>query len=420
MSDVTSQSMNNPFQDAKLILGVTGSIAAYKAAELIRLFKKAGAEVRVLMTEDAAQFISPLTLGTLAESEVLTEIFPENVEGSWTKHISLGRWADLMVIAPATANTVAKLASGQCDSMLTATALSARCPLLVCPAMDHDMYEHPATKANLERLGTYGYDVLSPAYGELASGLTGMGRLPDPQAIVDRAGRLLTPSEQTLGAKQGSLAGRHVLVTAGPTREPLDPVRFISNHSTGTMGYALAEEAARRGASVTLVSGPTALSTPDGVSRIDVTTTDEMYRAVMEHLGADLIIMSAAVSDFRPAQSSTSKIKKTGGELSLQLEQTPDILFEAGRQKREGQTLVGFALETDQGMERAREKLKRKNLDWIVLNNPNEPGAGFGTDTNRVMLLGRDGTEENVPKMDKKQLAGVIIDRVVESMPDAA
>lgn len=420
MTDGNAISPDHPFQGSRLILGVTGSIAAYKAAELIRLVKKAGADVRVLMTEDAGEFITPLTLGTLAESEVLTDIFPENAAGSWTKHVSLGRWAHLMIVAPATANTIAKLAHGQCDSMLTATALSARCPILVCPAMDHDMYEHPATKANLDRLRSYGYEILAPEYGELASGLTGTGRLPAPEAIADRAAQLLQPSEETLGTAEQPLGGQRVLVTAGPTREPLDPVRFISNHSTGTMGYALAARAARLGADVTLVSGPTALSTPPGVARVDVTTTDEMYEAVMDRADAELIIMSAAVSDFRPAASSSSKIKKTNGELTLQLEQTTDILLEVGRRKREGQTLVGFALETDAGLERAREKLNRKNLDWIVLNNPNEPGAGFGPETNRVTLLGRDGTEENIPKMDKKQVAAVILDRVVESMADAA
>jgi phosphopantothenoylcysteine decarboxylase/phosphopantothenate--cysteine ligase len=416
MTEVSNQSPEGRFQDARLIVGVTGSIAAYKAAELIRLFKREGAEVQVLMTPDAAEFITPLTLGTLAESEVLTEIFQENTDGSWTKHVSLGRSAALMVVAPATANTIAKLAHGHCDSMLTGTALSAKCPLLVVPAMDHDMYEHPATRANLERLREYGYHVLSPEYGELASGLTGTGRLPAPETIVDRAAQVLQPSGQMLDGSTSPLRGRDVLVTAGPTREALDPVRYISNRSTGTMGYALAAQAARVGGRVTLVSGPTTRETPAGVSRIDVTSAEEMHRAVMEHAGADIVIMSAAVADFRPAETVSSKIKKAEADRVLYLEETPDILRELGASKRKDQLLVGFALETDQGLERAREKLKQKNLDWIVLNNPTEPGAGFGFETNRVTLLNRNGDEEHLPTMDKQKLAAVIIDRITDSL----
>lgn len=416
MNEMSHQSLNGRFENAQLVLGVTGSIAAYKAAELIRLFKKEGAQVRVLMTHDAAEFITPLTLGTLAESDVLTEIFPKNADESWTQHVSLGRWADLMIVAPATANTIAKLAQGMCDSMLTAVALSARCPLLVAPAMDHDMYEHPATGRNLERLREYGYYVLSPDYGSLASGLTGMGRLPTPGTIADRAAQLMRPTEQPRDAASRPLSGHRVLVTAGPTREALDPVRFISNRSTGTMGYALAEQAARAGGAVTLISGPTALETPPGVTRIDVTSTEDMHRAVMEHAEADVVIMSAAVADFRPADTSASKIKKSEADRLLQLEETPDILRELGERKGDDQVLVGFALETDQGLERAREKLQQKNLDWIVLNNPNEPGAGFGGGTNRVTLLNRDGGEEDLPKMDKRKLAGLIIDRIVDRL----
>ena len=319
----------------KVLLGVSGSIAAYKAAELVRLFKKAGAEVQVLMTRGAARFIPPLTLGTLSERDVLTEIFPEHAEGSWTQHVTLGLWADLFVIAPATAQTLAKLAYGFSDAMLTATALSARCPLLVCPAMDHDMYGHPATQANLGRLRQFGYEVMEPGYGSLASGLTGYGRMPEPEAIVRRVVEKLGAAGS--GERQkDTLAGQRVLVTAGPTREAIDPVRFLSNPSTGTMGFALAAAARERGADVTLVSGPTALATPPGVRRIDVMTAEEMHRAVQTHPAADLVFAAAAVSDYAPVQTSEEKIKKDEGELVLRLRRTPDVLAALGQAKRPG------------------------------------------------------------------------------------
>ncbi|ARA93833.1 phosphopantothenoylcysteine decarboxylase [Rhodothermaceae bacterium RA] len=405
-----------PLEGRRLLLGVTGGIAAYKAAVLVRLFKKAGAEVQVLMTPDATRFITPLTLGTLSEREVLIEIFPENADGSWTKHVGLGLWADLFVVAPATAQTVAKLAHGFCDTMLTATALAARCPLLICPAMDHDMYRHPATRANLERLRSYGYEVMEAAHGELASGLVGEGRLPEPEAIFDRVVAMLAGATEAAG----SLAGRHVLVTAGPTREALDPVRYLTNHSTGTMGFALAEAAARRGARVTLVAGPTALPTPPGVTRVDVVTAEEMHAAVQAHRDADLVIGAAAVSDFAPEAVSPSKIKKTGAEMVLRLRPTPDILAALGREKRPGQVLVGFALETDDGPANARRKLEAKNLDWIVLNDPKEPGAGFGPGTNRVTLLARDGTVEDLPRMPKRAVAEAILERVMAAFSTSA
>ena len=390
----------------KILLGVSGSIAAYKAAELVRLLKKAGAEVQVLMTRDAARFIPPLTLGTLAGREVLTEIFPENASGSWTKHVHLGLWADRFIVAPATATTLSKLAAGVCDSMLTAVALSARCPLIVAPAMDHDMFVHPATQRNLNTLRDDGVEVVEPEHGELASGLVGTGRLPEPEALFERIVERLQPDDR-------SLAGKRVLVTAGPTREAIDPVRFLSNGSTGTMGYALAEAAARRGATVTLVSGPTVLDTPPGVERIDVTSADEMHAAVMQHADADFVFAAAAVSDYAPAEPSDRKIKKNGDELALRLRRTPDVLASLGEQKRDGQTLVGFALETHDGLEHARDKLERKRLDWIVLNHANEPGAGFGTGTNRVTLLGREGEEETLDRMPKRAAAKAILDRVL-------
>ena len=392
----------------KLLLGVTGSIAAYKAAEVVRLFKKAGAEVQVLMTPDAARFITPLTLGTLSEREVLVEIFPDHEQGSWTKHVSLGLWADLFVVAPATAQTLAKMAHGFSDSMLTATALAARCPLLLCPAMDHDMFHHPATQANLERLQSFGYALMTPGYGELASGLVGDGRMPEPEEILARVVDMLAANPS------GPLAGKHVLVTAGPTREPIDPVRVLTNPSTGSMGFAMAEAAARRGARVTLVSGPTTLDTPDGIDRVDVTTAAEMNAAVQAHRDADLVIMAAAVADYTPRDPAASKIKKQDSDLTIRLARTTDILATLGQDKAPGQTLVGFAMETDDGLANARRKLTSKNLDWIVLNKLNEDGAGFGTGTNRVTLIHHSGHTEDLPRMPKRDVAEALLDRILE------
>jgi phosphopantothenoylcysteine decarboxylase/phosphopantothenate--cysteine ligase len=399
-----------------VLLGVTGSIAAYKSALLVRQLKKTGAEVQVLMTPDAERFIPPLTLGTLSEREVLTEIFPENEDGSWTKHVTLGQWADLFVVAPATAQTIAKLAHGFCDSMLTATALSARCPLLVCPAMDRDMYRHDATQANLERLRTMDYTVMPAAHGELASGLVGQGRMPEPEAIVERVETMIGPTDtgESPPSETTSLAGTEVLVTAGPTREPIDPVRVLTNPSTGTMGYALADAATRRGASVTLVTGPTSLSSPDAVDVVSVETAEEMNEAVQARREqADYVFMAAAVADYTPAAPSSSKRKKGNDELVLHLRRTPDILKTLGRHKRPDQVLVGFALETDDEIEYARRKLTEKNLDWIVVNNPTEEGAGFGNATNRVTLLSRDGDPEELPLMSKPDVAEALLDRVL-------
>ena len=389
-----------------ILLGVSGSIAAYKAAELVRLLKKEGADVQVLMTPDATQFITPLTLATLSGREVLIEIFPKATTSEWTQHIALGLWADLFVIAPATAQTIAKLAYGFSDSMLTATALAARCPLLVCPAMDHDMFIHPATQANIARLREYGYTVMEPGYGELASGLVGMGRLPEVGEIVERIHAMLP-------VQAGALQKKKVLVTAGPTREPIDPVRFLSNPSTGTMGYALAEEAARLGAEVVLVSGPTDLPVPEGVTRISVTTAEEMFRAVQEHQDADLVFMAAAVADYTPVTVAPEKLKKSDSELVLRLRRTPDILAWLGAHKKSGQQLIGFALETEHGVAHAKEKLRRKQLDWIVLNQANEPGAGFGRGTNKVTLIGQNGQMIEFPVLPKKVLARHLIQVVL-------
>lgn len=387
----------------RLLLGVSGSIAAYKAAELIRVLRRAGAEVQVLATPDTARFISPLTLGTLSQRRVLTEIFHEGSDRTWTEHITLGHWADLFVIAPATAQTVAKLANGFADSMLTATALAARCPVLVCPAMDHDMYMHPAVRANLKRLQGLGYHVMQAVYGELASGLVGLGRLPDPPDIVNRIIELIP----------GQLRGKRALVTAGPTRESIDPVRVVTNHSTGTMGFAMAEALVRQGAHVTLVTGPTLLNTPHGVHRVDVSSAAEMYEAVMANCDADFVFMAAAVADYTPIESSSSKLRKKDDKLTLRLRRTSDILAELGKRKRDDQVLVGFAMETDDGLARARQKLVDKHLDWIVLNYVNEAGAGFGTGTNRVTLIGRDGSSHALAEMPKKDVAEAILDRVL-------
>lgn len=394
----------------KLLLGVTGSIAAYKAAEVIRLFKKAGAEVQVLMTPDASRFVTPLTLGTLSEREVFTEIFPENEDGSWTKHISLGLWADLFIVAPATAQTLAKMAQGFSDNMLTATALSVRCPTMICPAMDHDMFEHPATQANLERLRSYGHEIMQPGYGELASGLIGQGRMPEPEEIFARVvEKLATPQAPP---QNHTLAGKHVLVTAGPTREHVDPVRVLTNPSTGTMGYAMAQAAVKRGARVTLVSGPTTLPTPDHVERIDVTSAEEMHAAVQQHKTADVVIMAAAVADYTPIETASSKLKKGNDDLVLHLRRTPDILATLGQEKRPNQVLVGFAMETDDGLANAQRKLESKNLDWIVLNNLHEQGAGFGTGTNRVTLLHKSGERSDLPRMAKETVADTLLDHI--------
>lgn len=396
----------------KLLLGVSGSIAAYKSAELLRQLKKSGGDVQVLMTPDAERFIPALTLGTLSGKDVLVDIFPEAATDSWTKHINLGLWADLYIIAPATAQTIARLAHGFCDNMLTAVALAARCPILVCPAMDHDMYVHPATQANLDILHNYGYHVLPPAYGELASGLIGQGRLPETQDILSEINRVISNSRTRV---QSSLAGKKVVVTAGPTREAIDPVRFITNHSTGTMGFKLAEAASKRSVDVTLISGPTVLPVPPGVNYIAVTSAADMAQAVFQNQDADLIIMAAAVADYTPANPSSGKIKKEDDDLSLALERTVDILATLGQTKKEGQTLVGFALETDNFLSNAHQKLQKKNLDWIVLNSPNNEGEGFGTTTNKVTLISADGNVEALPLLSKADTAEAIIDRIEAS-----
>ncbi|MFN3598055.1 MAG: bifunctional phosphopantothenoylcysteine decarboxylase/phosphopantothenate synthase [Rubricoccaceae bacterium] len=419
-----------PLAGRRLVLGVSGSIAAYKAPDLLRLLVRAGAEVQPVLTAAAARFVTPLTLSTLAGREALQAIFPDTGADTWTRHVELGLWADGVVVAPASAQTLARLAGGFCDTMLDAVVLSARCPVLVAPAMDHDMWRHPATQANVARLEGFGYTVVPPARGPLASGLSGDGRLPEPEALVPRIAAWLaanprrTPPDDPGGnpahgdpardkPASGPLAGRHVLVTAGPTREALDPVRFLSNGSTGTMGFALAAAAARRGARVTLVAGPVALPTPPGVDRRNVTSADEMLAAALAAADADLVIAAAAVSDYAPAEPSARKLKKTDDDLVLRLRRTPDVLATLGRQKRDGQTLVGFALETHDAEAHARDKLARKRLDWIAVNVAGEEGAGFGTGTNRLVLLSAEGRRVDLGKAPKTALADAMLDAVL-------
>jgi phosphopantothenoylcysteine decarboxylase / phosphopantothenate---cysteine ligase len=391
-----------------ILLGVTGSIAAYKSAWLVRELVKEGAEVQVVMTQNAARFIPALTLSTLARREALIDMFPPaGAAGEWTRHIDLGIWADLMFIAPATANTIAKIAGGIADDLLTTLVLSLRCPLALAPAMDLDMLANEATQRNLDMLRQGGCLVIDPEEGELASGLSGPGRLPE----IDRLVKFV---DGVLAGVHRDLEGTKVLITAGPTFEPVDPVRFIGNRSSGKMGFALAAAAAQRGADVTLVAGPVALRTPRNVRRIDVETAADMQRTVEREFDAmDLVIMAAAVSDFRPLHPEERKIKRSGwsgGRMQLELTMNPDILKGLGERKKR-QILVGFALETDDGPVNARKKLDEKHLDIVVLNNPLEPGSGFGTDTNTVTLITAGSAPEALPRMTKFDAAHAILRR---------
>ena len=366
----------------KILLGVTGGIAAYKSAYLVRLLVKAGAEVRVLMTDAAKQFVQPLTFATLSKNPVYTEFFnPEN--GEWHSHVKLSLWADLYVIAPATANSIAKMAHGIADNLLLTTCLSARCPIMVAPAMDLDMYSNVATQQNLSTLRTRGFLVAEAGDGELASGLSGKGRMAEPEEIMAEIVRFFDASD--------SLLGRKILITAGPTREKIDPVRFITNYSTGKMGYAIAEELAQRGADVLLVSGPVQTSARNQrITVVPVTTAEEMFQKCAELFpSCDGAIMSAAVADFTPESTASSKIKKTGDEMTLRLVPTKDIAANLGRLKTERQVLAGFALETDNEIQNAHKKLQSKNFDFIVLNSLKDKGAGFGYDTNKVTIVSR-------------------------------
>ena len=391
-----------------IILGITGSIAAYKSAVLCRLLVGAGAEVKVVMTPLAKQFITPLTMATLSKNPILVDFFnPEN--GEWNSHVKLGLWADCYLIAPATANTLAKMATGVADNLLLTTYLSARCPVAVAPAMDLDMYAHCATQRNLERLREDGVHLIAPAAGELASGLVGNGRMAEPLDIVEAVAELLAEK------KKLTLSGKHFMVTAGATIEPIDPVRYISNHSSGKMGYAVAEELAARGARVTLISGRTALDTPKGVERVDVLSAEQMYNeCVARFEQTDGAVMCAAVADYTPQSVASEKIKKTDGNMTIALKRTHDIAATLGQMKGH-RVLVGFAMETQNEQANAESKLQRKNFDFIVLNSLRVEGAGFRGDTNVVSLIDAQ-QREDLPLMQKSEVAKHIVDKIEKSL----
>lgn len=397
----------------KILLGVSGSIAAYKSALLVRLLVKAGADVRVIMTQAATEFITPLTLSTLSKKPVLSTYIKEDGTGQWNNHVELGLWADAFLIAPATAHTLARCANGLCDDLLTAVYLSARCPVFFAPAMDVDMCLHGSTLHNIERLRAYGNGIIEAGYGELASGLVGEGRLAEPEALVDVLERHF--------AQRPVVAGKRVLITAGPTQEALDPVRYISNHSTGKMGYALARAFAQAGAQVTVVSGPVALESPSAaVQIVKVGSARQMLEATQKYFsGSDLVIFAAAVADYTPTEVANQKIKKNTGTFQLNLTKTPDIALTLGQQKRSHQILVGFALETEHEIENARRKLEKKNLDFIVLNSLNDPGAGFAYDTNKIAVIDRQGLIRHFELKNKDDVAQDILDIIIEKWSEA-
>ncbi len=387
-----------------VILGVTGSIAAYKTASLASMLIKQHAEVYVIMTKNAANFINPITFETLTGHKCLVDTFDRNFEFH-VAHVNLAEQADLMMIAPASANVIGKLASGIADDMLTTTAMACKAPMLISPAMNTNMYENPILQDNLQKLASYGYEIIEPATGMLACRDVGKGKMPEPEVLTEHILRVI--------AKEKDLSGKKVLVTAGPTQEAIDPVRCITNHSSGKMGYAVAREAMLRGAEVTLVTGPCAIDPPMFIDVVPVVSAAEMFDAVTECCdSSDIIIMAAAVADYRPEQASVEKVKKTDGDMSISLVRTTDILKTVGDRKREGQFLCGFSMETENMLENARAKLVRKNLDMIVANNLKTDGAGFGTDTNVVTIITPDG-ETQLPIMSKQEAAGCILDAIV-------
>ena len=396
-------------QAKKILLGVTGSIAAYKSALIVRQLFKAGAEVKVIMTAAARDFITPLTLSTLSKNPVLLELIDE---GNWNNHVMLGRWADVMLIAPLSCNTLAKMANGQCDNLLMASYLSADCPVVVAPAMDEDMWKHAFTRNKLEKIQSWGNLVIPVEKGELASGLYGDGRMAEPETIIQFI-------DERFFLKK-DLAGKKVLVTAGPTQEPIDPVRFIGNHSSGKMGIAISEELAARGAEVSLIIGPTSLSPAGkGIRMIKVNTAEEMYRACVETFpSSDVAIMSAAVADYTPLNKSDEKIKKENEDMSLDLVKTKDILKSLGERKVNGQILVGFALETRNEKEYALNKLRSKNADLIVMNSLNDNGAECGVDTNKITIFEKNGNETEYGLKSKREVARDIVDRIVNLIHD--
>ena len=388
----------------KIVLGITGSIAAYKAAVLTRLLIKKGAEVQIVITPAGKEFITPITLSALTSKPVISEFFSQR-DGTWHSHVDLGLWADAMLIAPATASTIGKMAHGIADNMLITTYLSMKAPVFVAPAMDLDMFAHPATQHNLDILRSYGNHIIEPTAGELASHLVGKGRMEEPENIV--------AALEDFFQKNSSMAGKKILITAGPTYEKIDPVRFIGNYSSGKMGYALAEECAARGAEVTLVSGPVNLSVNHpNINRIDVESAEQMYNACMSHYPtSDAGILCAAVADFTPECVADKKIKREKDDLTLNLRPTHDIAAALGKIKTDSQRLVGFALETNDETAHAQDKLKRKNLDFIVLNSLNDKGAGFRCDTNKITIID-SGKAEEYPLKTKKEVAADIIDKL--------
>lgn len=402
-------------ENKKILLGVSGSIAAYKAAFIVRLLIKQGAEVQVIMTVDAEEFISPLTLSTLSKNPVHTSFYADKSKGTWINHVQLGLWADLILVAPATANTIAKMAKGQSDNLLVATYLSARCPVYVAPAMDLDMWAHPSTQANISKLKEYGNKIIDVEDGELASGLEGKGRLAEPEHILNVLKQdLNNPSKKNFKGKQ-------VLVTAGPTREDIDPVRFISNHSSGTMGVEIANAFANQGAQVELILGPTKkhFTFHPNITLTKVISSNEMFMAVDKRFDyADIVVMAAAVADYTPLVKASEKMKKKDGELTIQLARTKDILQTMSSRKKSDQILVGFALETNNEIENAKKKLEKKNLDLIVLNSMNDKGAGFQHQTNKVTIIDKYNNSKAFTLKSKKAVAEDILNQI-ELLPNA-
>lgn len=391
-------------QGKKIILGVTGSIAAYKAAHLIRLLVKEGMEVKVVMTPLAKEFITPLTLATLSKNPILVDFFnPEN--GDWNSHVDLGMWADAYLIAPATANTIGKMVNGVADNLLLTTYLSAKCPVFVAPAMDLDMFAHPSTKHNLDILRSYGNQIIEPAIGQLASGLEGKGRMEEPENIIQFLDDYFTPK---------LMSGKKVLITAGPTYEKIDPVRFVGNYSSGKMGFALAEACAKQGAEVTLITGPVNVRAKHpAINRINVESAEEMYKAVLLKFDKmDGAILCAAVADFTPVSQSEYKLKREYDNLVVELKPTLDIAAEVGKIKRHEQFLVGFALETNNEEANAKSKMERKNFDFIVLNSLQDPNSGFGFDTNKVSIIHRSGLQREYELKSKLEVADDIINEI--------
>lgn len=387
----------------KILLCVTGSIAAYKAVILLRLLIKSGAEVKVIMTKAAIDFVSPLTFSTLSKNKVLSDLFEEE---TWANHVMLGRWADLLIIAPASCNTIAKLASGICENLLQAVYFSAACPIAIAPAMDEDMWHHPATKKNIQVLKENGNKFLEVNDGELASGLFGQGRMAEPEEIDTYVNDFFS--------KQNSLNGLKVLVTAGPTFEAIDPVRYISNLSTGTMGIFIAEEFASRGAAINLVLGPSDIEVLPSINTTRVISAKEMFEVALNYIDkVDVIVMAAAVADYTPEKPAIEKIKKKENSLSIKLVKTNDILLRAGELKSDHQTLVGFALETNDEKENAQKKLTNKNADLIVLNSLNDAGAGFGNTTNKITIFDKKGNEYNFEKKSKREVAKDIVNAII-------